>query len=68
MNYKILKLVSNSNGVDFWQFILNADNTEYATTDLVVLETKLLEILEEIAISKIEVVTEVNFTDDLIFA
>ena len=65
MNYKIMKLASVSNGLNYWQFILNADNSEYETTDLVVLETKLLEILEEVPISKLKVVTEHIVTDDL---
>ena len=68
MNYKIMKLATVSNDVNYWQFVLNADNTEYETTDLVVLETKLLEILEEVPISKLKVVTEISFEDDLIFA
>ena len=68
MNYKIMKLASNSNNVSYWQFVLNADNSEYTTTDLVVLETKLLEILEEVPISKLKVVTEISFEDDLIFS
>lgn len=67
MNYKIMKLVSISNNVSYWQFVLNSDNAEYETTDLVVLETKLLELLKEIPISKLKVVSEVSFTDDLIF-
>ena len=68
MNYKIMKLASASNNVDYWQFILNADNSEYETTDLVVLEDKLLKLLEDIPISKLKVVTEIQFEDDLIFA
>lgn len=68
MNYKIMKLATVSNDVNYWQFVLNADNTEYTTTDLVVLETKLLEILEEVPISKLKVVTEISFEDDLIFS
>ena len=68
MNYKIMILASNSSGVNFWQFVLNADNTEYATTDLVVLETKLLEILEETPISKLKVISELSITDDLTIA
>lgn len=68
MNYKIMKLASESNNVDYWQFILNADNSEYETTDLVVLEDKLLKLLEDIPISKLKVVTEIQFEDDLIFA
>ena len=68
MNYKIMKLASSSAGVDYWQFILNADNSEYETTDLVVLEDKLLKLLEDIPISKLKVVTEIQFEDDLIFA
>jgi hypothetical protein len=67
MNYKIMKLISTSNDVSYWQFVLNSDNTEYETTDLVVLENKLLEILQEIPISKLKVVSEISFTDDLIF-
>lgn len=63
-----MKLASKSNDVSYWQFILNADNSEYETTDLIMLEDKLLELLEEIPISKLKVVTDVNFTDDLIFA
>ena len=68
MNYKIMKLATVSNDVNYWQFVLNADNTEYTTTDLVVLESKLLELLEDTPISKLKVVNEVGFTDDLIFA
>lgn len=67
MTYKIMKLASTSNSVSYWQFVLNADNTEFSTTDLVVLETKLLELLEDTPIGKLKVVNEVNFTDDLLF-
>ena len=35
MNYKIMKLASASNNVDYWQFILNADNSESNNTNLV---------------------------------
>ena len=63
--YKILMLHATNNSSNYWQFILNADNSEYETTDLVVLETKLLEILEEVPISKLKVVTEHIVTDDL---
>ena len=68
MNYKIMKIATVSNDVNYWQFILNADNSEYETTDLVVLEDKLLKLLEDIPISKLKVVTEISFEDDLIFA
>jgi hypothetical protein len=65
MIYKILKLISAANGANYWQFVLNADNTEYSTTDLAVLETKLLELLKEIPISKLKVISEHSISDDL---
>ncbi|MDF2952364.1 MAG: hypothetical protein K0S18_1947 [Anaerocolumna sp.] len=68
MIYKIIKLISNANLVNYWQFVLNADNTEYSTTDLAVLESKLLELMTDIPLSKLKVVTELSVTDDLTIA
>ena len=65
MIYKIMKLSSSSNSVNYWTFVLNADNTEYSTTDLVVLEAKLLEIMEDLPLSKLKIVSEHIVTDDL---
>ena len=65
MTYKIMKLASTNGELAYWQFVLNTDNTEYSTTDLAVLETKLLDIMKETTISKIKVVSEHTVTSDL---
>lgn len=67
MTYKILKMVSSST-TEYWQFVINTDGSVYSTTDLVVLEAKLKEILVNTVIGKIKVINEVEFTEDLIFA
>ena len=66
MTYKILKKVDSSTNT-YWQFVFDANNVEYSTTDLVVLEAKLKELLQTIPIANLKVVTEIAFTDDLIF-
>ena len=66
MKYKIMKL-ANSISVEYWQFVTNADGTEYVAEDLVALEVKMIEILKDIPISKLKVVSELAVTEDLNF-
>ena len=68
MVYKIMKLASTTNSVNYWTPILNSDGTEYSTTDLVVLETKLLELMNTIIKSNLKVYSEFSITDDLTIA
>lgn len=68
MIYKILQLSSTTSTTEYWQFVSDANATVYSTTDLIILEAKLKELMITIPISKLKVVSEINFTDDLIFA
>lgn len=66
--YKILQLVSNSTSTtDYWSFVLDINNAVYSTDDIIVLEDKLKEILVTVPISKLKVVTETDFAEDLLF-
>jgi len=66
MTYKILKKVESSTNT-YWQFVLDSNNAEYSTTDIIVLEAKLKELLQTIPIANLKVISELVFTDDLIF-
>ena len=68
MIYKILQLSSTTSTSEYWQFVNDTNATVYSTTDLIILEAKLKELMITIPISKLKVVSEINFTDDLIFA
>lgn len=66
--YKILQLVSNSTSTtDYWSFVLDMNNAVYSTDDKVVLEDRLIELLKSIPISKLKVVIETDFSEDLLF-
>ena len=67
MIYKILQLSSTTSTTEYWQFVNDINATVYSTTDLIILEAKLKELMITIPISKLKVVSEINFTDDLIF-
>ena len=66
MIYKILQKISSSTD-EYWKFVMDANNVEFSTDDIVLLEAKLKEIMVNIPISKLKVVSETLFTDDLIF-
>lgn len=69
MIYKIMQLSSTSSNVDYWTFIKVDDTstTIFTATILDDVETKLKSLMTTIPISKLKVVTEISFTDDLIF-
>lgn len=69
MTYKILLLSSTSNNVDYWTFVKvdSASITDFSSTVLDDVEVKLKELLNTVPISKLKVVSETTFTDDLIF-
>lgn len=64
MIYKILLLVSNNATGQYWSF-LQVNNADYSTTDLVVLENKVLELMQTHNEKEIKIVTEHSFTNDL---
>ena len=64
MTYKILQQISTTT-TEYFQFI-QVNGADYSTTDLVVLEAKLLELLETIPKSKLKIISEHSFSDDLI--
>jgi len=69
MTYKILQLSSTSSNIEYWNFIKmdETSTTDYSTTSLDELEVKLKILLKSVPITKLKVVSEILFTDDLIF-
>lgn len=69
MTYKILQLISSNNGIDYWTFVKvdSTSTTDFSSAILDEVETKLKDLLKEILISKLKIVSETGFTDDLIF-
>jgi hypothetical protein len=63
MDYKILQDVSTSS-TTYWQFV-QVNDEDFTTDDAVVLEAKLIELLANIPISKLKVVSEFTITEDL---
>lgn len=70
MIYKIMTLSNTSNNIDYWNFVKvdNASVTDFTAATLDDVEVKLKTLMTNIPISKLKVVTEVSFTDDLIFS
>lgn len=66
--YKIMKLASNTNDIKYYTPILNTDGTEYSTTDVAILETKLLELMNTVVKSNLKVYSDYSITDDLTIA
>ena len=64
MIYKILLLVSDNANGKYYKY-LQVNNADYSTTDLVVLEAKILELMQTLSKNEIKIVTEHSFTDDL---
>ena len=65
MTYYIQQIANTSNDVNYWTYVLDANGNEYSTTDLVILESKLLELMENIPKSKLQVISKYTITDDL---
>ncbi|GLB26593.1 hypothetical protein LXJ15735_28340 [Lacrimispora xylanolytica] len=68
MTYKIM--TSTSNGAnEYWAFVKvdETSTTDFSSTVLDDVETKLKELMKTIPITKMKVVTEIAFTSDLIF-
>lgn len=68
MTYKIM--TSTSNGAnEYWSFVRvdETSTTDFSSTVLDDVETKLKELMKTIPITKLKVVTEIAFTSDLIF-
>lgn len=70
MTYKIMTLSSTSNEINYWNFVkVDATSvTDFTATTLDDVETRLKTLMTTIPISKLKVVSEVAFTDDLIFS
>nr|WP_024835424.1 hypothetical protein [Clostridium sp. 12(A)] len=68
MTYKIM--TSTSNGAyEYWSFVKvdETSTTDFSSTVLDDVETKLKELMKTIPITKLKVVTEIAFTSDLVF-
>ena len=68
MIYKIM--TSTSNGAnEYWSFVKvdETSTTVFSSTILDDVEAKLKELMKSIPITKLKVVTEIDFTSDLIF-
>ena len=63
MTYKILQQISTTS-IEYFQFV-QANDEDYSTTDLIVLEAKLLELMATIPKSKLRIISEHSFSDDL---
>lgn len=68
MTYKIMTSISNEAN-DYWSFVKvdETSTTDFSSTVLDDVETKLKELLESTPIAKLKVVTEIEFMSDLIF-
>ena len=68
MIYKIMTSISNGTN-EYWTFIKvdSTSTTDFSSTVLDDVETKLKELMTTIPISKLKVVTEITFTSDLVF-
>lgn len=69
MIYKIMQLANSSNGIDYWTFVKvdKTSTTDYSSTSLDEVEVKLKELQKTILLDNLKVITEIGFTNDLIF-
>jgi hypothetical protein len=70
MAYKIMQKASNTATTEYWSFIKvdSTSSTDYTATTTDDLEIKLKELLKEVPITQLKVISETSFTDDLIFS
>ena len=70
MTYKIMQLSSTSSSTDYWTFVKvdSTSTTDFSSTSLDDVETRLKTLLQTTPIAKLKVVSETSFTDDLIFS
>lgn len=70
MTYKIMQLSSSNASGEYWTFVKvdSTSTTVFNTTSLDDVETKLKELMATIPIANLKVITEVAFTNDLIFS
>lgn len=68
MTYKIMTSTSNGTN-EYWSFVKvdETSTTVFSSTVLDDVEAKLKELLESTPVAKLKVVTEIDFTSDLIF-
>lgn len=68
MTYKIMTSTSNGTN-EYWSFVKvdSTSSTDFSSTILDDVETKLKELMKSIPITRLKVVTEIDFTSDLIF-
>ena len=68
MTYKIMTSTSNGTN-EYWSFVKvdETSTTVFSSTVLDDVEVKLKELLESTPVAKLKVVTEIDFTNDLIF-
>ena len=68
MTYKIMTSTSNGTN-EYWSFVKvdSISSTDFSSTILDDVETKLKELMKSIPITRLKVVTEIDFTSDLIF-
>lgn len=68
MTYKIMTSTSNGTN-EYWSFVKVdvTSSTDFSSTILDDVETKLKELMKSIPITRLKVVTEIDFTSDLIF-
>lgn len=65
MTYYIQQIANTSNNVDYWTYVLDSNGTVYSTTDIVVLESKMLELYQSFAKNKLQIISKHTVTDDL---